>query len=75
MRLLFIIFFFCNLLFAQNKATYSVKYKYELQKNPQEKKSIYTDIMGLDISKDSTNYFSYLRQIGLKNSKADIEAK
>lgn len=62
-------------LLAQNKISYSIKYKYEWQKDVKVKNSIYTDIMLLDITKDSTNYYSYLRQIGKQNSKSDIDSK
>jgi GLPGLI family protein len=60
---LIIITFVSQYLIAQSSNLYSVKYIFEWQREPINKKAISKEIMELDIKKDSTIYFSLSYQI------------
>ncbi len=60
-------------LFASDTATYACKYKFIKQKDSTNLNSKLEDIMVLTINKNSTVYFSYLKQYSYRKIDAEIE--
>lgn len=73
MKILFIIIFYClNCpVFASDTTIYNCKYKFVSQKDPSNIASKFEDLMILSINGKSSEYYSYLKQLGIKNIEDD----
>jgi GLPGLI family protein len=73
MKILFIIIFYCLScpVFASDSTIYICKYKFASQKDPSNISSKFEDLMILSINGKSTEYYSYLRQLGIRNIEDD----
>ncbi len=71
------LFIFLVLLISQGNAQntdsvlYMCKYRYSSQKDSTNKNSVFNDIMCLQINKLNSKYYSYLKQLGMRNSEED----
>lgn len=76
--ILFLLFSFCFNVSAQNQqdlSSYLCKYSFEWQKDSTNIFSKAKDVMYLEIGKEKSVYYSYLRFLGLKNFNDDIAAQ
>ena len=65
-----------NFCFATDStASYSCEYRYTKQLDSTNKQSTFSDVMVLTLFKNSTLYYSYLRQFGQRNFENDLQTR
>lgn len=75
LKLFFSLFVLCaNSAAAQTDESlvYLVKYDFKWQKDSTNPASLFTDMMNLEIREDRAIYYSYFKQIGVKNGEEDM---
>lgn len=60
--------------FAQpaEELIYLCKYDFQCQKDSSSRASVFSDVMHLEIGKQTAKYYSYFKQLGIKNGEEDM---